>query len=124
MRQVPERELIWAPRFTLSHVAANGMAYRFHPLYAWRLPKKHDGPVWDVLDTPTETGNWWRHPCTKPVALMEQLCKIAPEGGVILDPFAGSGTTLLAARLTGRHFLGFEKDPSYCDIVRCRLQQR
>jgi hypothetical protein len=118
----PERVLIWTPSFTHSHVMANGLAYRYHPLYAWRLPKQHDGPSWDVLNTPTEGGsNWWRHPCTKPLALMEQLCGIARFGGVVLDPFAGSGTTLLAARNRGRHFLGFEINPAYCDVIAQRL---
>ena len=117
----PERLLIWAPSFTLSHVVANGLAYRYHPLYAWRLPKRHEGPSWDVLTTPTECGNWWRHRCTKPLRLMEEVCGIAPPGGVVLDPFAGSGTTLLAARNRGRHFLGFESDPQHCEVIRDRL---
>jgi hypothetical protein len=117
----PDRQIIWAPSFTLSHVVANGLAYRYHPLYAWRLPKRHDGPSWDVLSTPTECGNWWRHACTKPLRLMEEVCGIAPPGGVVLDPFAGSGTTLLAARNRGRHFLGFESNSQHCEVIRGRL---
>jgi hypothetical protein len=58
------------------------------------LPRKHNGPVWDVLTTPTERGNWWRHPGPKPVALMEQLCGFVPQGGTILDPFCGSGSNI------------------------------
>ena len=86
------------------------------------MPEEHDGPTWDVLDVATEAGNWWRHPCTKPVALMKLLCRLVPEGGLILDPFAGSGSTLVAARLTGRHFLGFEMEQNYCDIIQARLR--
>jgi len=118
----PERVLIWAPKFTLANARSKGIAYRFHPIYVWRVPEEHDGPTWDVLDVATEAGNWWRHPCTKPVALMKLLCRLVPEGGLILDPFAGSGSTLVAARLTGRHFLGFEMEQNYCDIIQARLR--
>jgi len=45
-----------------------------------------------------------------------------PVGGVVLDPFMGSGTTAIAARQTGRHFTGFELNPDYCDIIRARLE--
>ena len=117
----PERLLIWSPSFTLSHVIANDLAYRFHALYAWRLPQKHNGPTWDILTTPTERGNWWKHSGTKPLELMRQLVGMVPKNGTILDPFAGSGTTLLAARDRGRHFLGFEINTQHCEVIRHRL---
>jgi site-specific DNA-methyltransferase (adenine-specific) len=44
-------------------------------------------------------------------------------GGVILDPFMGSGTTAIAARALGRHYIGFEISAEYCDIIRQRLEQ-
>ena len=52
------------------------------------------------------------HPTVKPLALMEYLCKLTrtPTGGVVLDPFMGSGTTGMAAIRTGRDFIGIEKD--------------
>jgi tRNA G10 N-methylase Trm11 len=46
---------------------------------------------------------------------------IAGNPDTILDPFAGSGTTLVAAKKLGRHFLGFEISPEYCQIARDRL---
>jgi hypothetical protein len=118
----PDRQLIWAPSFTCSHVMANGLAFRYHPIYAWRLPNAHAGPSWDVLNVPTEGGkNWWTHRGTKPVALMEQLVGFVPEGGLVLDPFAGSGSTLVAAAARNRHFLGFEISAAYCDVIAARL---
>lgn len=119
----PERTLIWAPRFTLSHTSQNGMAYRWHPIYAWNIPAKHGGPVWDLLDDMTEGGNWWYHPCTKPVRLMTRLAGFCPPGGTILDPYVGSGTTAVAAQLLGRKCICVEMDEQYCEIIVRRLEQ-
>ncbi|MBS0205690.1 MAG: site-specific DNA-methyltransferase [Planctomycetes bacterium] len=61
------------------------------------------------------------HLTGKPTALMRQLVKVVPEGSKILDPFAGSGTTLLAAQLESRMAVGFERESSYCQISQRRL---
>jgi len=62
------------------------------------------------------------HPCPKPLALMEQLVRDFTEPGeTILDPFAGSGTTGVAAIRLGRNFIGWERDPKYHEIARRRL---
>jgi site-specific DNA-methyltransferase (adenine-specific) len=44
-----------------------------------------------------------------------------PPGGVVLDPFMGSGTTALAAKRLGRSYTGFELNPAYCEIIQARL---
>ena len=55
-----------------------------------------------------------RHPTVKPIALMQWLFRLAcPEGGTVLDPFCGSGTTGIAARAKGMSFVGIERDPEY-----------
>jgi site-specific DNA-methyltransferase (adenine-specific) len=62
------------------------------------------------------------HPCPKQPGMAEYIVKLAcPEGGIVCDPFMGSGTTALAAVATGRQFVGFEIDPRYCDLANTRL---
>lgn len=62
------------------------------------------------------------HPTVKPVKLMEYLCKlITPPGGIVLDPFAGSGSTGVAAKNLGFQFIGIELNPEYAEIARKRI---
>ncbi|WP_335936647.1 DNA-methyltransferase [Streptomyces sp. PTD5-9] len=61
------------------------------------------------------------HITQKPVDVMRQLVRIAPEGGYVLDPFAGSGTTGVAALLEGRRFIGIEQSATYAAAAEDRL---
>jgi len=64
------------------------------------------------------------HPTVKPLALMEYLIKlITPPKGIILDPFMGSGTTILAAQKLGYKAIGIEIEEKYCEIAKKRLSQ-
>lgn len=63
------------------------------------------------------------HPTVKPIELMRYLIRlITPPGGLVLDPFAGSGTTGVAAALEGFDFLGFEMVADYAEIARARIR--
>jgi len=65
------------------------------------------------------------HPTVKPLALLRYLARLTatPTGGAILDPFAGSGTTGVAAVLENREFVGVEIHAAYADIARARMSQ-
>ena len=63
------------------------------------------------------------HPTPKPIPLMESLVSRCPPG-VIADPFAGSGPTLIAARNLGRKAVGVELEEKYCEIIAKRLDQQ
>jgi len=65
-----------------------------------------------------------KHPTIKPVALMRYLVRlVCPAGGVVLDPFAGSGTTIEAARLEHCRAIGIEREAEYCADILERLRQ-
>jgi site-specific DNA-methyltransferase (adenine-specific) len=63
------------------------------------------------------------HPTVKPTDLMRYLCRlVTPPGGVVLDPFMGSGSTGKAAKLEGFEFVGCEMSPEYFETARARIE--
>lgn len=92
----------------------SGGASRFFPVFRYEAkapaterPRLPDGTAW---------------PTVKPLALMQWLVRlVTPPSGVVLDPFAGTGTTLEAAALEDKHAIGIERDPAAAELSRIRL---
>ena len=97
----------------------SGGASRFFPVFKYqaKAPKK-ERPVIE-----REDGSKIQHPTVKPEKLMSWLVElITPPGGVVLDPFAGSGTTLQAAINKGFTPIGIEQDADYIKLIEKRLE--
>ena len=73
----------------------------------------------DVLESAVESGNGSGHPAVFPTGIVRELVRmLCPPGGVVLDPYAGSGATLAAAKMEGRNFIGVDINPEYCEHAR------
>ena len=65
------------------------------------------------------------HPTVKPTDLMAWLCRlVTPPGGIVLDPFAGSGSTLVVAKREGFQYIGIEREAEYCELINKRMSNR
>lgn len=90
----------------------------------WQLIGKRRGSVIStshVMGNPSGVVSATGHPTAKPVGLMEDLLGVTT--GTVADPFAGSGSTLVAAKLLGRKAIGVEIEERYCEIAARRLDQ-
>ena len=118
--------LIWAKNtFTLGR---SDYQRQYEPiLYGWKEGTDHywcgardQGDVWFV-DKPARND---LHPTMKPVALIERAVRNSSKSrAVVLDPFAGSGSTLIGCEKTGRAARLVELDPGYCDVIVKRWQE-
>lgn len=73
----------------------------------------------DVIICPPEKARFFNpHPCPKPLYLFQRLIKLlVSDGEIIIDPFAGSGISLIAARMNGHKSIGIEFKEQYCEII-------
>lgn len=78
--------------------------------------------VWSVSRLHREHRERADHPTQKPLEIVERMVRAScPPGGVVLDPFLGSGTSAVAAKRCGRDFVGFELNREYCALIEQRL---
>lgn len=78
--------------------------------------------VWSISRIHKQDPERAEHPTQKPLELVERMVLAScPPGGLVLDPFAGSGTTGAACARHGRAFVGFEINPEYCAVARQRI---
>jgi site-specific DNA-methyltransferase (adenine-specific) len=76
----------------------------------------------NIISIKSCSGDIGLHPTQKPLKLMELLIELVSiKGQIVLDPFCGSGTTLIAAKLLDRHFIGFEKELAFYNTAISRL---
>lgn len=79
--------------------------------------------VWDIPYLNPKAKERVGYPTQKPIALLERILAIASnEGDVVLDPFCGSGTTLVAAKLNNRHYIGIDKSADAVTLSKQRLE--
>jgi site-specific DNA-methyltransferase (adenine-specific) len=103
--------------------------FRNHVEYVlWGSDGPMDGdnnPVYldSVYRVPPPAADARHHLTEKPVVLLKHLCRLIRPGGVVLDPFVGSGSTLVAARAMGLRAIGIEIEEPYCEIAVRRLAQ-
>ena len=87
--------------------------------------RKEDFMAWtkSIWSFPAESARRVGHPAPFPIELPRRLIELYTfEGDVVLDPFIGSGTTAVAAVLTGRHFVGYDIVPEYVELARRRVE--
>jgi site-specific DNA-methyltransferase (adenine-specific) len=78
----------------------------------------------DVWQIPSESARRVGHPAPFPVELPEKLIELYTFGGdLVLDPFMGSGSTLVAASRTGRRYVGYDLDAGYVELARARVEE-
>ncbi len=115
-------EVIWEKSRPLPEGRCRRPHRRHEGIYIFAKDEQHRfrvkppvGSVWKLLQTPNLTPHCSTFPVDLPLQAI--LAADVPEGGVVFDPFMGSGTTARAARIRGLNFLGFEIDPLMCDIA-------
>jgi site-specific DNA-methyltransferase (adenine-specific) len=112
--------------FVKRHISSTGHVRSRHEtayLLAKGNPRKPLSPLEDVIEWNENTGNR-NHPTEKPIPVLLPLIETYSQpGGLVLDPFAGSGSSLLAAKLLGRSYIGIELDAEYHAIASRRLNE-
>ena len=76
---------------------------------------------WEINQVKNVSTEKTEHPCQMPIAVMDRVVGILPDGVGVIDPFCGSGTTGVACRKRGIPFIGYEIDPTYCEIANRRI---
>ena len=126
----PAEFRIFAACKNFAQVRPTGLWHSWDPVVFWRNGP-NSGPNSEVVNRDFHVGNVagvfgdkCGHPCPRPLDTMKHLVAVAaPSGGVVLDPFMGSGTTLVAAKNLGRKAIGIEIEERYCEIAAKRLAQ-
>lgn len=135
MPSMTRRSYTHATELVLYFVKGPGWTYNYDLLKTLNPDKREDGGTRQMRDLWTfplcqgkerlrAPDNRALHPTQKPEALVTRAVLASSlEGGVVLDPFMGSGTTAVVARRYGRHFIGIEREARYIEAAEARLAQ-
>ena len=100
----------------------NGSTIKSRPIIINAM--KCRGTIWDYTTCGDGSKLKHKHPATFPNKLPYDIIEcFCPAGGLVLDPFSGSGTTCVAAKSLGRMYVGIDVSEEYCEIARTRIQQ-
>lgn len=98
-------------------------------IFNYRELKEMNGGIqmrnmWDIPMTPLGEKKHGKHPSQKPVRVIERLVRgCSNENDIIIDPFMGSGTVPVVAKMLGRRFIGIDNNKTYCTLARSRLDE-
>ena len=137
--QFPERVVSWVYNSNTARHHRDIAFFGVKPDFR-KLPQPYKNPTDKRIQKRIAEGkhargyDWWNinqvknvskekteHPCQMPLEVMENIVRILPEDLMIVDPFAGSGTTLVACKKLGRKYIGIESDDSYVNLINKRL---
>lgn len=114
-------QIIWAVNG--SKKKATRWTFNYEELKEFTENGKQMRNMWDIPMTPVGEKKFGKHPSQKPLGLSERLVVgFSRPGDLILDPFAGSGSFLVAAKLLRRDYIGFDQDSSFVALARKRLR--
>lgn len=88
-----------------------------------KIPDKQMRTVWDISNNKEKSELvYGKHPTQKPIRILKRMIKLASKSGdLVFTPFSGSGSECVAAKMTGRKYIGIEMDETYCTIAQTRL---
>lgn len=107
---------------TLQAGKCRAVASRLPPSAGWATPASAARFFYCAKASKADRGDGNNHPTVKPTDLMRYLCRlVTPPDGIVLDPFAGSGSTGRGAVLEGFQFIGIEREIQYVEIAWARV---
>lgn len=89
-----------------------------------KTPNKQMRTVWDISNNKEKSElAYGKHPTQKPIRILKRIIKLSSKNGdLVFTPFSGAGSECVAAKMTGRKYIGVELDKSYCELAQARLE--
>jgi site-specific DNA-methyltransferase (adenine-specific) len=113
-------QIVWAVNGSKKH--AKNWIFNYDVLKTLTANGKQMRNMWDIPMTPMSEKKHGKHPSQKPLVLSERLVLgFTNPGDLIIDPFLGSGSFLVAAKNLERHFIGVEREAEYAELAKKRL---